>query len=119
MNRWDRADVMHPLRFGRKETEGTIADGFRVLLIDRGVALVAAYHEAEETDEAFDDLGRGADALAVAARRTGRGETIDNWLLAPVRTSIELMYDEGTAERLIVALDRAFGRAPRPRRRVV
>jgi hypothetical protein len=119
MNRWNRTDLRHPLRFGRREAERTIADGFRVLLIDRGVALVAAYHEADETDEAFDDLRRGADALAVAARRMGRGETIGDWLLVPVRTSIELMYDEGTAERLIVALDRAFGRAPWPRRRVV
>jgi len=47
--RWRRDEIV-------QEVEHTIKGGFQILLIDRGVTLINAYHEAGETDEAFDGL---------------------------------------------------------------
>jgi hypothetical protein len=94
-----------------RTTEGR----FRIPLIDRGVALIDAYHDAGETDEAFEALRRGADDLAVASARPGRGrEAIAYLILMPVRSEVEQMYDAGTAERLMVAFECGFGRGGRP-----
>jgi hypothetical protein len=74
------------------------------------VALIAAYHEAGETDEAFEALRRRADDLIVASARPGRGRAaIAELILVQLRTEVEQMYDAGTAERLMVAFECAFG----------
>jgi hypothetical protein len=134
MNWRDRANIIRRFYLGgdavrlvrsrraeaAQEVERTIEEGFRILLIDRGVALINAYHEAGETDEAFEALRRRAEALAVAAARLGQGrEAIDDLILMAVRTEVEQMYDEGTAERLMVAFECGFGRTGRPRFRRV
>ena len=107
--RWRRAEAM-------PEVERTIKDGFRMLLIDRGVSLINDYHEAGETDEAFEALRRNALALVLAADRVGQGrEVIDDLILTAVRMKVEQMYDEGTAERLLVAFECGFGRTGRPK----
>jgi len=134
MNWCDRANIIRRFYLGRDvvrlvrwrraeialEVERTIKDGFRILLIDRGVSLINAYHEAGETDEAFEALRRSATALAVAAARVAQGrEAIDDLILTAVRMKVEQMYDEGTAERLMVAFECGFGRNERPRLRKV
>jgi hypothetical protein len=123
MNWRDRADMIRRFYLGRKagrpvssswdeagrEIERTIDDGFRTLLIDRGVALIAAYFEAGETDEAFEALRRRANALAVAASRVGQGrEVIDDRLLEAVEMRVDPMYDAATARRLMVAFECGF-----------
>ena len=76
------------------------------------LGLVWAYYEAGETDEAFEALSRRTHALAaVAIARLGQGrEAIDDLILMPVRTRVQLMYGAGTAGRLIVAFERGCGR---------
>src|SRR5262245_54072840 len=97
------------------EVDRPIEDGFQVRLIDRGVALIAAYYEAGETDEAFEALRRRADDLAVASARLGRGrEAIADLTLVQIRTKVEPMYDAETAERLMAAFEWGFGRSGRP-----
>jgi hypothetical protein len=130
MNWCDRVDMIRRFYLGRdavrlvrsrraeaaREVERTIEDGFRTLQIDRGVALIDAYHEAGETDTAFEALRRGANALAVAAARLEQGrEAIDDLILVAVRMEIEQMYDAGTAERLMVAFECGLDRTGRPR----
>jgi hypothetical protein len=129
MNWRDRADMIRRFYFRRdagrpvsscrdeagREVERTIDDGFRTLLIDRGVALIAAYYEAGETDEAFEDLHCRANALAVAASRVGQGcEAIDDGLLEAVGMRVDPVYDAATARRLMVAFECGF----RPRHRI-
>ena len=54
-------------------------------------------------------------ALAVASAGPGRGrEAIADPILMQIRTKVEQMYDAGTAERLMVAFERGFGRTGRP-----
>jgi hypothetical protein len=121
----DRADVIrrfYAVRLARsrraegtREVDRTIEGGFQAPLIDRGVALIAAYHEVGETDEAFEALRRRAGDLAVASAGPGRGrEAIADPILMQIRTKVEQMYDAGTAERLMVAFERGFGRTGRP-----
>jgi hypothetical protein len=126
MNWHDRANVIRRLYAERdawwlarsrraeagQEVEGMLEDGIRILLVDRGVAWIAAYHEAGETDEAFEALRRRADAVA---RLGQHREAIDDLILVPVRAKIELMYDEMTAERLMVAFERGCRPTERPR----
>jgi hypothetical protein len=107
---WRRAEA------GR-EVEGLPEDGMRSLLVDRGVASIVTYHEAGETDEAFEALRHEAAALAGAARLEPGREAIDDSILEPIRMRVELMYDEKTAERLMVAFDCGCGPAGRPRSR--
>jgi hypothetical protein len=119
MNWYDRAKLIRrfylrraagrSVNSSRDEAERTIDDGFRALLIDRGVALIAAYFEAAETDEAFEALRRRANGLAVAASRSGRGrEDVDDRLLEEVRMRVEPMYDAATAGRLMAAFECGF-----------
>jgi hypothetical protein len=124
MNWGDRADMIRRFYFGRgvrpapaeQEIESTIEDGFRILLVDQGVALITAYHEAGETDEAFETLRRSASALAIAAARLKLGgELVDDQILGAIETRVEPMYDELTANRLIAAFRRGFGRSGCPR----
>jgi hypothetical protein len=120
MNWRDRADMIRRFYLGRaagrpvssrrdevgREVERMIDDGFRTLLIDRGVALIAAYYEAGETDEAFEALRRRANELAVASSRVGQGrEAIDDRLLKAVETRVDPMYDAATASRLMAAFE--------------
>jgi hypothetical protein len=93
-----------------QEAERTIEEGFRTLLVDRGVDLVTTYHEAGETDEAFEALRCGASALAVAAARLepDRG-AVDDRIPVAIETIVEPMYDELTARRLIAAFQCALG----------
>jgi len=112
-------DTVRFERLRRAEAENevtrTVEDGFRVLLIERSVALIAAYHEAGETDEAFEVFGRRVDTLAVAmARLMEDGDAIDELILEPVRSKVELMFDQGTAERLMAAFERNFRRTGQP-----
>jgi hypothetical protein len=121
----DRADVIrrfYALRLARSrraeaghEVDRRTEDGFQVPLIDRGVALIAAYHEAGETDEAFEALRRRAGDLDVASAGPGRGrEASADLILVQIRTEVEQMYDAGTAERLMAAFERGFGRTGQP-----
>jgi len=97
-----------------------IDEGFRILLIDRGVTLINAYHEEGETDLAFEVLRNRARDLAVASDRLGQSrEAIDDLIFMAVWIKVEQMYDEGTAERLMVAFECGFGRTDRPRFRRV
>jgi hypothetical protein len=92
-----------------QEAERTIEDGFRVLLVDRGVAMITTYHEAGETDEAFEALRRRANALAAAAARLEPDpEVVDDRIFGAIATTIEPMYDELTAMRLIAAFRCGF-----------
>jgi hypothetical protein len=86
-------------------------------LVDRGVASIVTYHEAGETDEAFEALRHEAAALADAARLEPGREAIDDSILEPIRMRVELMYDEKTSERLMVAFACGCGPAGRPRSR--
>jgi hypothetical protein len=98
-----------------REAERTIEDGLRVLLVDRAVALITTYHEAGETDEAFEALRRRASALAVAAARLDQDRgVVDDRILGAIETTIEPMYDELTAMRLIVAFRCGLGAEGRP-----
>jgi hypothetical protein len=98
-----------------QEVEDTIEDGFRILLIDRGVALIVAYHAAGETDEAFDAFRRCGNSLAVAAARLGQNcEWVYDPIIEAVGAKIDQMYDEGTAERLMLAFECGLGRSKRP-----
>jgi hypothetical protein len=130
MNWRDRVDMIRRSYLGRdavrlvrsrrteaaREVERTIEDGFRTMLVDRGVALIATYHEEGETDMAFEALRSGANALAVAAARLEQDrEAIDDLILVAVRLEIEPMYDAGTAERLMVAFECGLGRTGWPR----
>jgi hypothetical protein len=93
-----------------QEAERTIEDGFRVLLVDRAVTLITTYHEAGETDEAFESLRRHARALAAAAARLDQvREVVDDQILGAIGTTVEPMYDELTAMRLIAAFRCGFG----------
>jgi hypothetical protein len=94
-----------------REVQGGPEHGIRSSLVDRGVASIVGYHEAGETDEAFEALRQEAAALADAAARLGLGcEAIEELIFGPVRTRVHLMYDEKTAERLMVAFE--CGRHP-------
>jgi hypothetical protein len=96
-----------------------IRDGMRVLrLIFRGVSLVVRYHEAGETEEAFDDLRLGSESLARAASHLGLGDrATDGFVLDSVEEEVGLMYDEQTADRLMHALRQCLDRPglPEPR----
>jgi hypothetical protein len=93
-----------------QEAERTIDEGFRVVLVDRGVALITTYHEAGETDEAFEALRRRASALAAAAARLKQDrQVIDERIVGAIETAVEPMYDELTAMRLIAAFRCGFG----------
>jgi hypothetical protein len=99
---------------GREKVARVIDDRFLAPVLDHGVALVVAYHEEGETDAAFGALRRGTNGLLIAARRLGRGRGA---IFTAVRSRVELMYDEATAQRLIVAFDRVLGHASPPGRR--
>jgi hypothetical protein len=79
--------------------------GTRMSLDERGVNLIVAYHEAGETDEAFDLLRRMVAALATEVAHTGRGQEMNALILMPVRKKVELMYDDHTSRRLLSAFE--------------
>jgi magnesium transporter len=82
-------------------------EGIQTVLVDRGMALIAAYHEAGETDEAFEALRRETVALADTAARVGQGrEAIDDLILTPIRSKVEPMYDDQTSRRLMSVFER-------------
>jgi len=134
MNWRDRANMIRRFYLGRDaerrirskradaghDVDHTIDEGFRMLVIDRAVALINAYYEEGETDLAFEALCRRASDLAVASARLGEScETIDDRIFLAVWIKVEPMYDEGTAERLMVAFECGFGGTDRPRFRRV
>ena len=96
----------------RTEREAGFADrdDMRVpRLIFRGVSLVVRYHEAGETDPAFDALRLGAESLAEAADRLGLGVRRNAApVLDPIADEVGLMYDALTADRLVQALRQCF-----------
>jgi hypothetical protein len=107
---WRRAEA------GR-EVEGLPEDGIRRRWVDRGVAAIISYHEAGESDQAFEALRHEAAALAAATLPERGREAIDDSIFGPIRMRVELMYDDRTAERLVVAFECGCGPGGRPRSR--
>jgi magnesium transporter len=85
----------------------------RTPLVERAVALIETYHEAGETDEAFDALRRETAALVDAAACIEPGRAIDNPILESVRRKVEPMYDHQTSLRLLSAFEHGCSTAPR------
>lgn len=93
-----------------QQVERTFADGMRTLrFVYQGVALVAEYHARGETDQAFELLRSGAEALADATDRLGWSDAaLSDQILIPIEMEIGQMYDEGTADRLMQAFARCL-----------
>jgi hypothetical protein len=101
-------------RTTERETEVTIKEGMRLLLVFRGVSLVVRYHEGGESDEAFDALRRGAESLAEAVGRLGlSGRAVAESVLDPIEGEVGLMYDARTAGRLMQAFLQCFNKRVR------
>jgi hypothetical protein len=107
---WRRAEA------GRA-VEDMPEDGIPSLWVDRGVAAIITYHESGESDEAFEGLRHEAAALGAAARLEPGRKAIDDSFVGSIRMRVELMYDEKTAERLMVAFECGCGPGGRPRSR--